>query len=73
MYYRDMCQYLGVGVDDARDGVVVDVAPLASQVFGRRDALLLRLVGQHGARHAVSNGVDTIHVGLEVPVDLRKS
>jgi hypothetical protein len=41
--------HLGVGVHDGRHRVVVDVPRLARHDLHRRDAVLLRLVGQHGA------------------------
>mmetsp|Transcript_7269 Transcript_7269/g.26348 ORF Transcript_7269/g.26348 Transcript_7269/m.26348 type:complete len:435 (+) Transcript_7269:289-1593(+) len=60
---------LGVGVHDAWDGVVVHVADLAGDVLHARDAVLLGLVREHGARDDVTNGVDGGNVGLELVVD----
>ena len=61
---------LGVRVDDARDGVVVDVAVLAGDVFDARDAFFFGLVGEHRAGDHVADGVDAGHVRLEEGVGL---
>ncbi len=61
---------LGVGVDDARDGGVVDVAVLAGHDLDSSNALLLGLVGEHRAGNNVADGVDARHVALEVGVNL---
>eukprot|EP00760_Papus_ankaliazontas_P007791 PhM_4_TR13531/c0_g1_i1/m.76495 len=65
---------LGVRVNDAGDGVVVHVAGLARQDLGDGDALVLSLVGEHGALvHNVTDGVHTRGAGLEVVVDLNEA
>ena len=60
---------LGRGVDDARNGVVVDVRRLARHRFDRGDAFLLGLVRQHGPGDRVADGEYPFHAGLEPPVD----
>src|SRR5579872_3205870 len=45
-------------VDDVRDHVVIDVAGLAGEQLGDRDALLFGLVRQHRTGDGVADGVD---------------
>src|SRR5829696_396201 len=59
-----------VRVDDARDDLVVHVAGLAGEDLGDRDALVLRLVGEHGSGDDVADGVDARDVGGEMGVGL---
>ena len=54
---------LRVRVDDGRDNVEVDVARLTRELFDARDALLLRLVREHGPLDDVSDGVHAGFVG----------
>lgn len=49
---------LGVGVHDAGDGSVVDVAVAGLDIFDGGNGLLLGLVGQHGTEGAVTNDTD---------------
>src|SRR5439155_10457983 len=56
------------GVDDAGDGVVIDVTRLAGQSLREGDALVLGLVGEHRPGDQVADGVDTGHVRLIVLV-----
>ena len=61
---------LGVGVDDAWDGIVVHVAVLPRNVLNSSDALLLGLVREHGP---IDDVTDSVHIGLcgaEVAVNL---
>ena len=64
---------LGPSVDDAGDGVVIDVAGLAGQDFDRDDAFVLGLVGQHGSADDVAECVDALGVGWKVLVHPGKS
>ncbi len=52
-----------LGVDDARDDVVVHMAVLAGEDFGQRDAFVFGLVGQHRPLHHVADRVDAGNVG----------
>mmetsp|Transcript_18098 Transcript_18098/g.33046 ORF Transcript_18098/g.33046 Transcript_18098/m.33046 type:complete len:347 (-) Transcript_18098:429-1469(-) len=63
----------GVGVADGRDGGVVHVTHLAGDVLDACDSILLGLVGKHRTMDNVSDGVDTLDIGLEVFVDLNAS
>mmetsp|Transcript_4930 Transcript_4930/g.20106 ORF Transcript_4930/g.20106 Transcript_4930/m.20106 type:complete len:376 (+) Transcript_4930:97-1224(+) len=54
-------RHLGVGVDDARDDVVVDVAHLSGELLHAADPLLLGFVREHGSLDDVSDGE---HAGL---------
>jgi hypothetical protein len=58
------------GVDHARNGVVVHVPGLARDNFRNRNALILGLVRQHRAAHDVADGVDALHIGRKMVVDL---
>jgi hypothetical protein len=60
---------LGVGVHDAGDGGVVDVAVAGLDVFDGGNGLLLGLVGQHGAESAVTNDTDVGELGAVFLVD----
>src|SRR5690606_3946540 len=61
---------LRVGVHDAGDGVVVDVAHAGRDALDAGDALFLGLVGQHRAGDHVADGVHARHGRLVVPVHL---
>ncbi len=56
------------GVDHVRDDVVVHVAGLARKDLGNRDALVLRLVGEHRTGDHVADGVDAGDVRGEMRV-----
>ena len=60
---------LGVGVDHARDHVVVHVARLPGDDLGHGDAFVLGLVGQHRPLDHVADGVEALDVGGIVAVD----
>mmetsp|Transcript_10061 Transcript_10061/g.29650 ORF Transcript_10061/g.29650 Transcript_10061/m.29650 type:complete len:469 (+) Transcript_10061:123-1529(+) len=62
--------YLGMRVDDARNAVVVNVPVQPRDVLHNGDALLLRLVSEHGPTDAVADSPDAGHVGLELVVHL---
>lgn len=66
--FADGCGF-GPCVDDAGDGVVIDVAGLACHDFGADYAFVFGFVGQHWAGDDVADGVDAGDVGLEVIVD----
>src|SRR5688500_10197346 len=57
-------------VDDRRDRVVVDVAVLAGDEIADHHALVLRLVREHRAAHAVADGPDVLGGRLAVIVHL---
>jgi hypothetical protein len=59
----------GVGVHDAGDGAVVDVAVVLGDVLDGGDGLLLGLVGEHGAECAVSDHADVRDLGAVFLVD----
>lgn len=59
----------GVGVHDARDGAVVDVAVALLDVFDGGNTLLLSLVGKHGAKCAVTNDTDVGMLGAVLLVN----
>src|SRR5690606_3865507 len=58
-----------VGVDNARDQVVVHLGLLPGDALGDHHALFRGLVGQHGAAHHVTDGVHARHAGGAVVVD----
>src|SRR5260221_3523958 len=60
---------LGRGVDPGGNDVVVPVARLAREPFRDRDALLVRLVGQHRTIDDIADGIDARHAGLPVAAD----
>mmetsp|Transcript_7987 Transcript_7987/g.27120 ORF Transcript_7987/g.27120 Transcript_7987/m.27120 type:complete len:361 (+) Transcript_7987:292-1374(+) len=60
--------HLRVGVDHVGDAVVVDVAVLARDDLRHGDALLLRLVREHGPADHVADGVHARDVGPELIV-----
>lgn len=60
---------LGVGVHDAGDGGVVDVAVALLDVFDDSDGLLLGLVGQHGAEGNVTDHTDVGNLGAVLLVN----
>lgn len=51
--------HLGVCVDNRGDTVVVDVHAAPSHALHADDALVLRLVCQHGPGNHITNGIDT--------------
>src|SRR6516162_1517240 len=57
-------------IHDARNHVVIHVSRLTCDNFGNGHTFVLGLVRQHRSRHHVANGVDALHVGGEVRVDL---
>ena len=61
---------LGPSVDDSRNELIVDVTRLPSHYFNADHALILRLMRQHRARHAVADRKNTLDVGLKGAVDL---
>src|SRR5262249_45387466 len=58
-----------VGVHDAGDGVVVDVAVARGDELDASDALFFGFVREHRAADDVADGVDARDVGREVVVD----
>jgi len=60
---------LGVGVHNAGDGGVVDVAVTSLNVLDGGDGLLLGLVGQHGAESAVTDDTHVGNLGAVLLVD----
>lgn len=60
---------LGVGVHDAGDGAVVNVAVVLGDVLDGGDGLLLSLVGKHGAECAVTDDADVRDLGAVLLVD----
>lgn len=60
---------LGVGVHNAGDGSVVDVAVTSLDVLNGGDSLLLGLVSQHGAESAVTDDTDVGDLGAVLLVD----
>src|SRR3712207_5606044 len=61
---------LGIGVDDARDHIVIDDADLTGEDLGDRNALILRLVSKHRAGGYVADRVYAVDAGAEVVIDL---
>ena len=61
---------LGLGIDDGGHEVPIDVAVFAGDPLGDGDAVLLGLVGEHGAVDDVADGPYAGGGGLEVCVDL---
>lgn len=59
----------GVGVHDAGDGAVVDVAVVLGDVLDGGNGLLLSLVGKHGAEGAVTDHADVRDLGAVLLVD----
>ena len=60
---------LGVGVHDAGDGGVVDVAVALLDVLNGSNGLLLSLVGQHGAEGHVTDHTDVRQLGAVLLVN----
>jgi len=60
--------YLGVGVDDSRNGIVVDVASLSEDVLNGSDSFLLSLMGEHSTSSSVSDAVNAGYGSLPVVV-----
>src|SRR6185437_11276068 len=61
---------LGRGVDYRRHSLVVDLAEAAGNEVGDHHALLLALVRQHGAAHAIAHGPDAFGARAALVVDL---
>ena len=61
---------LRFGVDDRGDQVPVHVPGPARNPFRHRNAVLLRLVGEHGSGDDVADGPDSGGIGAEVAVHL---
>lgn len=61
------------GVNNRRNGIVVDVTVSARNVLHGRDTLFLGLVRQHGSCNNVADGADAWYVGFELFVDLDAS
>mmetsp|Transcript_35773 Transcript_35773/g.66190 ORF Transcript_35773/g.66190 Transcript_35773/m.66190 type:complete len:242 (+) Transcript_35773:232-957(+) len=61
---------LGMSVDDVGDGLVVDVSTEASHMLNSRNSFFFSLVGKHGTRNRISNGVDVRQVRLKMIVGL---
>ena len=59
----------GVGVHDAGDGAVVDVAVVLGNVLDGGNGLLLGLVGEHRAESAVTDDADVRDLGAVLLVD----
>lgn len=59
---------LWMGVDDGRDGCVVDVSMASLEVLDSRDALLFCFVGQHRAKCRVTDAFDVWRRGVELTV-----
>lgn len=59
----------GVGVHNARDGGVVDVAVTLLDVLDGGNGLLLSLVGKHGTESAVTDNTDVAGLGAVFLVD----
>ena len=59
----------GPGVDDARNAAIVHVHRLPTDHFGRDDAFLLSLVGEHRPGNAVADREDVRQVRPELGVD----
>ena len=59
----------GVGIDDAGDGIVIDMAVTGDELFDASDPLLLGFMSEHGAGDDVADGVDTFSTGGETFVD----
>src|SRR6185437_2631627 len=62
--------YLGRGIHNTWDHVVVHMTSLARDHLGAGNALVLRLVGQHGTGDHVADGIDALHVGREMRINL---
>jgi hypothetical protein len=60
---------LGVGVHDAGDCAVVDVAVVLGDVLDGGNGLLLGLVGEHGTESAVTDDADVRDLGAVLLVD----
>ena len=60
-------------VDDAGDGIVIDMARLTGDELHASRAFFLCLVGQHRPANHVTNGKNTRDVGLEMMVNFDKA
>ena len=56
------------GINDTRNGIVVDVARLPREDFRDNNTFVFRFVGSMGG--TIADGVDTGHAGLEMGIDL---
>ena len=61
---------LGVGVNHARDHIVVHMRFLPGKTLGAGHAFVLGLMGQHRAVNRIADGIDAVDVGLVVAVRL---
>mmetsp|Transcript_23392 Transcript_23392/g.46635 ORF Transcript_23392/g.46635 Transcript_23392/m.46635 type:complete len:474 (-) Transcript_23392:95-1516(-) len=66
-------RHLRIGIDDARDGIVVDVSREPRHGLDRGDALLLRFMGEHGPVHGIPDRKDGGHLRPELSVHLDPS
>lgn len=60
---------LGVGIDDGRNAVVVDVAVSRFEEFDSSNTFLLSLVGKHGSKCHVTDTLDVLDRGAELIID----
>ena len=60
---------LGMGVDDRRNAVVVDVTVSRLEVFNSSDTLLLSLVREHGSKGHITDTFDVLDRGAELVID----
>src|SRR5258708_34416615 len=63
-------RYLRRGIHNTWDNVMVHVPGLAGDNFRDRDTLVLGLVREHRARDHVADGLDALHIGRKMRVDL---
>lgn len=59
----------GVGVDDRRDAVVVDVTVTRFDVFNSGDTFLLSLVCKHGTKGHVTDTLDVLDRSIELRIN----
>src|SRR4029079_18612371 len=62
-------RHFGLGVNDAGNRVVVDVAIAGHDSLDAGDALFGRLVRQHRTGDNVTDSIDVWHVGREIVID----
>jgi hypothetical protein len=60
---------LRVGVDNGRDGIVIDVPVPGLDVLNRSDAFFFRLVGKHGTKRNIADAFDVLLRSGELIVD----
>mmetsp|Transcript_27552 Transcript_27552/g.77203 ORF Transcript_27552/g.77203 Transcript_27552/m.77203 type:complete len:365 (+) Transcript_27552:278-1372(+) len=68
----DRCDFR-VRVDDAWDGIVIDMTSKPGNGFDSCNALLFGLVGKHRSVNAIADGVNGWHGGSEMIIDLDAS